>query len=104
MSNWEMLTSEFCGQQDLERYMNSLYRGGQVPTDTPYEQRPENSWDYWDLVEECDNNLEYVLDFLGISWRSWEEIEEELRQDEWWDSFNPNDDRLYVPADWEVLY
>lgn len=82
MSNWEMLTSEFCGEQELERYMNNRFLGGQVSMNMPYDQRPENSWDYWDLMEECDNNLEDILDFLGVSWRSWRMIEDELRPDD----------------------
>lgn len=82
MTNLEMLLNEFCGMQELSRYMDANFPDG---------------WDDYDLAEECENNVEYILQFLGISTWSWDDAWAELEDDDPdRDSYNPNDDYLLV--------
>lgn len=89
MTNLDMLLNEICGMQELSHYMDANFPAG---------------WGDYELQEETENNLEFILEFLGISWRSWSEAVAGLQGDDldssWY--YDPNDDYLYCPPDWEL--
>lgn len=85
MTNLKMLLDEFCGMQELSRYMDTYFPEG---------------WDEYDLKEECDTNIEHVLEFLGIRERTWNDAFAELENeddDDSWDMNEPDGPWTFQP-------